>query len=190
MTAPDRVGAKCSRISCRRHLKYASLFNRLKRCSSPRHGAVSHELRRNSLSTHGKCKAFPRGRGLAFLRIAETDVVQRFLRAAPTLSGRSTAWIWENIRKLLILAKARIQRDKYGQENALDYDGCSKWVREPLNNAPLRHLAEIHDRDCAVHPAHWCASTPVHRPVDVPVRRCTGPLTYRSTGPPVCRFIG
>jgi tetratricopeptide (TPR) repeat protein len=40
MTAPDRVGARCSRIGRRRHHKYASLFNRLKRCSSPRHGAV------------------------------------------------------------------------------------------------------------------------------------------------------
>jgi hypothetical protein len=40
MTAPDRVGAKRSRIGCRRHHKHASLFNRLKRCSSPRHGAV------------------------------------------------------------------------------------------------------------------------------------------------------
>jgi hypothetical protein len=40
MSAPDRVGANRSRIGCHRHHKYASLFNRLSRCSSPRHGAV------------------------------------------------------------------------------------------------------------------------------------------------------
>jgi hypothetical protein len=39
MTAPDRVGAKRNGIGCNRHPQYAHLFNGLKRCSSPRHGA-------------------------------------------------------------------------------------------------------------------------------------------------------
>jgi len=77
MPAPDRVGASHAGISFKYHSNYASLFNRLERYKSPRHGAVSHELLCNSLSTHGKCKAFPRGRGLAFLRNTERRIVQR-----------------------------------------------------------------------------------------------------------------